>query len=111
VIKLALIPIEGPEKAIRGGGGGGEWESIKIPRGNLTFVSNLIRRASLLARSRAHNYRKASGPQNWVRQLEIALETQQDANKATSKHDDDQNQTNMFLTASRIFHRTPCVHY
>jgi hypothetical protein len=32
VIKPALIPIEGPEKATRRGeGGGDEWEPIKIP--------------------------------------------------------------------------------
>jgi hypothetical protein len=35
VIKSALISIEGPEKATRGGV---EWVPIKIPRGNLAYV-------------------------------------------------------------------------
>jgi hypothetical protein len=38
VTKLALIPIEGPEKATRGGGG--EWEPIKILMQELAYVSS-----------------------------------------------------------------------
>jgi hypothetical protein len=61
----ALVPIEVPEKATRGGGG--EWEPIKIPRGNLVYIPNRTRRPSLLTQPRPHSYRKAIGPQNWVR--------------------------------------------
>jgi hypothetical protein len=35
-----FIVFEGPEKATRGrGGGGGEWEIIKIPRGNMAYIT------------------------------------------------------------------------
>jgi hypothetical protein len=44
VTKPALIPIEGPEKATRGGG---EWEPIKIPRRNLAYIPKMTRRPSL----------------------------------------------------------------
>jgi hypothetical protein len=56
---------EGPEKATRGGGG--EWESIKIPRWNSAYVPKSTRRPSLLTRPRPHRYRKAINPQNQVR--------------------------------------------
>jgi hypothetical protein len=58
---------EGPDKTTRMGGGGGECEPIKIHRENLAYVPNLSQRASLLARPRPHNYRKAIDPQNRVR--------------------------------------------
>jgi hypothetical protein len=35
---------------------GGEWEPIKIPRRNLTYVPNQTQRASLLTRSRSYSY-------------------------------------------------------
>jgi hypothetical protein len=63
VTKPALIPIEGPEKATRGG----EWETIKIPRRNLAYIPNWTRRPSLLTRPGPHSYWIAIGPQNWVR--------------------------------------------
>jgi hypothetical protein len=46
---------EGPEKST--GGGGGEWEPIKIHRGNLTYIPKLTRHPSLLPRSRPPSYR------------------------------------------------------
>jgi hypothetical protein len=46
---------------------GGEWESIKIPRGNSTYILKLTRHPSLLTRPRLHSYRKAIGPQNRVK--------------------------------------------
>jgi hypothetical protein len=44
--------------------GGGEWEPIKIPQGNLTYVLKSIRHPSLLTRSRPHSYSKSIGPRN-----------------------------------------------
>jgi hypothetical protein len=35
---------------------GGEWEPIKIPYRNLTYIPNLTRRPSLLTRLRPHSY-------------------------------------------------------
>jgi hypothetical protein len=66
---FSYIGSEGPEKATRDREGG-ELESIKIPRGNLAYVPNLTWRASLLAQPIPHSYRRAIGPQNWVRQME-----------------------------------------
>jgi hypothetical protein len=63
--KLAPIPIEGPEKATRGGGG--EWEPIKIPGGNLAYILKSTQYPSLLTRPRPHRYSKAVDPQNRVR--------------------------------------------
>jgi hypothetical protein len=60
------VYFEGPEKVTRGGGGG-EWEPIKIPQVNLSYIPKSIRCPSLLTRSRSHSYRKAIGPQNRVR--------------------------------------------
>jgi hypothetical protein len=51
-------------------GRGGEWEPIKNSRGNLAYVPNQTQRASLLTRSRARSYWKATSPQTWVRNLE-----------------------------------------
>jgi hypothetical protein len=45
----------------------GEWESIKISRGNSTYILKLTRRPSLLTRSRPRSYRKTINTQNWVR--------------------------------------------
>jgi hypothetical protein len=53
---------EGPEKVT--GGGGGEWEPIKIPRGNSTYVPKLTQRTYLLTRSIPHSYQKAIGSRN-----------------------------------------------
>jgi hypothetical protein len=46
---------------------GGEWESIKIFRGNMTYIPNQTKRVSLLTRSRPHSYQKTIGPQDRVR--------------------------------------------
>jgi hypothetical protein len=45
---------------------GDEWESIKIPQRNSTYVLNLTQGVILLTRSRPHNYRQAISPQNRV---------------------------------------------
>jgi hypothetical protein len=58
----ALIPIEGPDKATRGG----EWEVIRIPQWNLSYVPNQTQYTSLLTLPRPHSYRKTIGPQNHV---------------------------------------------
>jgi hypothetical protein len=47
---------------------GDEWEPIKIPRRNLAYILKSTRRPSLLTRSRPHNYTKAIGLQNRVRE-------------------------------------------
>jgi hypothetical protein len=86
---MALIRIEGPGKATRGRD---EWESIKITRGNSTYILKLTWRASLLARSK---------PQRWN-----TTKTQQDASKAMSKTSNDQNQINGQFKGSRTFHQT-----
>jgi hypothetical protein len=49
------------------GGGGVEWEPIKIHHENSAYVLNLSQHASLLTRSRPHSYRQAIGPRNQVR--------------------------------------------
>jgi hypothetical protein len=46
---------------------GGEWESIKISRGNLAYVQKQNQRSSLLTRPMPDSYRKASGPRNWAK--------------------------------------------
>jgi hypothetical protein len=45
---------------------GGEWESIKIPHRNLTYIPNRTICPSLLTRSRPHRYSKAVSPRNRV---------------------------------------------
>jgi hypothetical protein len=57
--------VEGPEKATRGGGG--EWESIKIPRRILAYILESTGCPSLLTRSRPLSYRQAIGPRNQAR--------------------------------------------
>jgi hypothetical protein len=47
--------------------GGGEWESIKIPRRNLTYIPKSARRPSLLTRPRPYSYSKAIDLWNRVR--------------------------------------------
>jgi hypothetical protein len=64
VIKLALIPIEGSEKATREG----EWVPIKISRENLAYVPKQTQHTSLLTRPRPHSYSWAIGPWNRVRE-------------------------------------------
>jgi hypothetical protein len=51
VTKPALIPIEGPEKATRGGG---EWESIKILMQELTYVPSSNPKVKTLQESDKH---------------------------------------------------------
>jgi hypothetical protein len=46
---------------------GGEWEPIKILRGNLVYILESTRRPSLLTRPRSYNYNDAIGPRNRVR--------------------------------------------
>jgi hypothetical protein len=46
---------------------GGEWEPIKISQWNLAYIPKLIWHPSLLTQPRAHNYSKAIGLQNQVR--------------------------------------------
>jgi hypothetical protein len=86
VTKLALIPIEGPDKATRPVGGEGEWEAIKISRTNLAYVLKKIQRAFLLTLLRSHSYRKAIGPQNRVRKPQITTETQFGASKSLKRY-------------------------
>jgi hypothetical protein len=62
--KIAEMVAEGSEKVTRRGG---EWESIKIPHGNLAYIPNRIRRPSLLTRSSSHSYSKTIGLRNRVR--------------------------------------------
>jgi hypothetical protein len=95
-----IILFEGPEKATRGGGG--EWEPIKIPRGNSTYIPKSIRCRSLLTRPKPHNYRKTIGHRN---RLETTAETQIDAGKKTCETDDKNQIKNQFMT-SQTFHRT-----
>jgi hypothetical protein len=61
--------VEGPDKTIRGGGG--EWESIKIPQQNSTYVPKSIQHATLLTQPRPHSYRKAIDNQNRVSYYDV----------------------------------------
>jgi hypothetical protein len=81
VTNPALIPIEGPDRVTRGG----EWEPIKIRRGNLAYVPNSTQRASLLARPRPHSYQRAIGPQNRVNNLKSQRKVRISASKATNE--------------------------
>jgi hypothetical protein len=71
------LDTKGQEKATRGG----EWEPIKISRGNLTYVLNLTQSVSLLTRSKPHSYRQPIDPRNQVRENEILAESQPGASK------------------------------
>jgi hypothetical protein len=95
---------EGSEKTTRGGGG--EWESIKIPRENLTYVLESTRRASLPTRSRPRSYWKATSPQNWVRNTEITAEDKTRCMERYERNSVDQNQTNCL---THISSNTSCA--
>jgi hypothetical protein len=83
--------------------GGGEWESIKIPRRNLAYVPKSGQRPSLLTRSRPHSYSKAIGPQNQVRNHSGNTNgCSQDPDKI-----DNRNQLKTQFISSQAFHRTP----
>jgi hypothetical protein len=76
----------------------GEWELIKIPRGNLIYVTEQTQRASHQARSTPYSYRKANYPQNRVKDLENIGE---DNNRCKQNHVqdyDDKNQFNAYYT-------------
>jgi hypothetical protein len=90
VTKPALIPIEGPEKATRGG----EWEPIKIPRGNLAYIPKSIWHASLIAQPRPPSYKKVIGPQNQVRQTRNTAKYNNRCNQGHVRDFGSQNQTN-----------------
>jgi hypothetical protein len=49
------------------GGVRGQWESIKIPLRNLTYITKSTQQLSLLSRLRLHSYRKVIGSRNRVR--------------------------------------------
>jgi hypothetical protein len=89
---------EGPEKATRGREG--EWEPIKIPRRNLSYIPESTRYPSLLARPRPASYRQANGPRN---QLGTA-KTRNGASK-TSCEIDNKNQLEKQFICSQTFHR------
>jgi hypothetical protein len=65
IAREPTLESEGPDKATRGGGG--EWEPIKIPRGNLAYIPNQTQRASLLTWPMPRSCRRAIGPRNPVR--------------------------------------------
>jgi hypothetical protein len=88
VTKPALILIEGPEKATRGG----EWEPIKIPRRNLDYIP------------KPYSYSKAIGLQNRIRDRSGTLNS---ASKTTCEIDDKIRIEEQFIS-SQAFHRTPC---
>jgi hypothetical protein len=83
------------------GGGGGEWEPIKIPRRNLSYILESTRYPSLLARPRLASYRQANGPWN---QLGTTAETRNGASK-TSCEIDNKNQLEKQFICSQTFHR------
>jgi hypothetical protein len=57
------------------GGGGGEWELIKVLyEENLTYILKSIRHPFLLTRPKPHIYRKAIGTRNQVRSHENTME-------------------------------------
>jgi hypothetical protein len=70
----------------------GEWEPTKILRGNLAYVPNSTRHASLLARPRPHSYCEAIGPQKCDRNGNHNGSTPR-CKKGMSKTTIDQNRT------------------
>jgi hypothetical protein len=63
LLLFSCIFSKGLEKVTRGG----EWEPIKIPRGNLAYILKSTRCPSLLTRLRPPSYRQAISSRNWVR--------------------------------------------
>jgi hypothetical protein len=82
---------------------------IKIPHGNFAYVANQTQCASLLTRSRSHSYRKATSPQNLVRDRNHGGSINR-CKQNTSKTTTTQNQTTKALTSSQAFRRIPCGH-
>jgi hypothetical protein len=67
VTKSALIPIEGPEKATRGG----EWEPIKIIMQELAYVPSSNPKAKILQESDEHtNQQHRNDPLNVMKAAE-----------------------------------------
>jgi hypothetical protein len=91
---------EGTEKATRGGG---EWESIKISRGNLSYVPNQTQCISLSTWSIPRSYERATSPQNRVRKPRITAEAQDEASKATNEHATVKTERHSFLLPHKHF--------
>jgi hypothetical protein len=63
-----------------------------------------LQRASLLAQSRPHSFRKAFGPRNRVRQTEIIAKTQHGVESHKPSYDN-KNRLTSGLTTLHIFHQ------
>jgi hypothetical protein len=100
VVHQRLASSEGLEKVIRGGG---EWEPIKIPQGNLAYITKSIRRPALLTRPRLHSYSQAIGLRTG---LGNTMETRIGGSRNTCEIDD-KNQIEEQFISSQAFHRTP----
>jgi hypothetical protein len=86
---------------------GGEWETIKIPRGNLAYILKLSWHVSVLTQSRPHSYKKATSPQNRVSTLKTQWKMILDASKVMYETNN-QNRINKQLKTSHTFHQAPC---
>jgi hypothetical protein len=82
---------------------GGEWEPIKIPYRNLTYILKSTRHPSLLTRPRPHCYSKAIDLRNQVRNRNRTLNG---ASKTPCEIDDKIRIEKQFIS-SQAFHRTP----
>jgi hypothetical protein len=84
---------------------GGEWEPIKIPNWNLAYIPTQTQTGSLPPRSRLHSYRKATSPQNQVRNHR---NTTEDNNRCKQRYVRDyggQKWITRQLKSSQAFHR------
>jgi hypothetical protein len=94
-VGLGYVCVEGSKKR-----SGGECESIKIPRWNLTYIPKSTRRGSLLTPSRPHSYQEditlGIG-------LGAAVKIRIDASKNTCEIDD-KNQIKTRFMSLKVFH-------
>jgi hypothetical protein len=85
---------------------GGEWEPIKIPLRNVTYIPQSTRHLFLLTRPRSPTYRKAISHRNWVRKTRNTTEDDNQCKQGRVRDYGGQNQINEKLKASQAFHRT-----
>jgi hypothetical protein len=88
--------------------GGFEWESIKIPCGNLAYVPKATRCTSCLTQTRTHSYWKAIGPRNLVRQRKSqqkhkSVQVKPQARLQHSKSDQLTNHCHIYISPNTLW--------
>jgi hypothetical protein len=88
-----------------GGGGGSEWEPIKIPWANSAYIANRTQRPSLLTWPGPHSYQKLLALRT---ELGTVAEIRIDASKNMCETNDKNRIKTQFMS-SQSFHRTSYV--